>query len=71
VGTLRLVVRGWAHIYVDGQEKGKVPPTNELELPAGKHQLMLVNPARKPYRATVRIRPGQTLEHRVKFSEEP
>lgn len=71
MGTLRLVVRGWGHIYVDGEAKGKVPPTNELELPAGRHELMLVNPARNPYRATVRIKAGQTLEHRVTFAEEP
>jgi serine/threonine-protein kinase len=66
-GTLLLVVRGWADIWVDGQKKGRVPPINELELPAGRHELKLVNPALKPYRAVVTIAPGEKLEHRVSF----
>jgi hypothetical protein len=48
-----------------------VPPNNELELPVGKHKLMLINPALKPYRTTIWIKRGQTLEHHVTFAEEP
>ncbi|HYH97124.1 serine/threonine protein kinase [Hyalangium sp.] len=66
-GTLHLVVRGWADIWVDGKKKGRVPPINELELPPGRHELKLVNPALKPYRALVTITAGETLEHRVVF----
>ena len=66
-GTLRLVVRGWADIWVDGQRKGRVPPINHLDLPAGRHELKLVNPAVKPYHAVVTIPAGGTVEHRVIF----
>jgi serine/threonine-protein kinase len=64
-GTLRLVVRGWADIWVDGEKKGRVPPVNELKLSAGRHELQLINPSLKPYRATITITAGKTLEHRV------
>ncbi|MFL5344714.1 MAG: protein kinase domain-containing protein [Hyalangium sp.] len=64
-GTLRLIVRGWAEIWVDGKDKGRVPPLHELELPAGRHELELVNPALRPYRAFVTITAGETLEHHV------
>jgi serine/threonine-protein kinase len=66
-GTLRLVVRGWADIWVDGEKKGRVPPINELQLSAGRHELQLINPAVKPYRAVITITAGKTLEHRVLF----
>jgi serine/threonine-protein kinase len=66
-GTLRLVVRGWADIWVDGEKKGRVPPINELKLTAGRHELQLINPAVKPYRAIITITAGKTLEHRVLF----
>ena len=36
-----------------GKNKGRVPPINELELSAGRHELELVNPAVRPYRAFV------------------
>jgi predicted Ser/Thr protein kinase len=71
VGTLKLVVRGWAHIYVDGVEKGEVPPIHELELPAGRHELLLVNPGSKPFRKIIKIKAGETLEQRVRFVKEP
>jgi serine/threonine protein kinase len=66
-GVLRLVVRGWADIWVDGEKKGRVPPVNELTLSAGRHELHLINPAVRPYRAIITITAGKTLEHRVLF----
>jgi serine/threonine protein kinase len=66
-GVLRLVVRGWADIWVDGKKMGRLPPVNELTLPAGRHELHLINPAVRPYRAIITITPGKTLEHRVLF----
>jgi hypothetical protein len=44
---------------------GVSPPQNELVLPAGKHQLELLNPRLKPYRAVVTVPAGQTLDHVV------
>jgi serine/threonine-protein kinase len=67
VGTLHLVMRGWADIWVDGEKMGRVPPINELKLPAGRHEVKLINPAVPPYRAIVTITAGKTLEHNVVF----
>ncbi|WP_224245109.1 serine/threonine-protein kinase [Hyalangium gracile] len=67
-GILHINIRGWAMIYVDGKERGRVPPTNDLELPPGRHTLLLVsNPSLQPYQATIDIKSGATLEHNVKF----
>jgi serine/threonine protein kinase len=64
-GTLLLVVRGSATIILDGKPAGTIPPDNELELSAGKHKLMLVNPLSKTYEAIITIKPGATTEHQV------
>jgi serine/threonine-protein kinase len=69
-GTLSLVMRGWANIFVDGKPMGRVPPLNELQLPAGQHELVLINPALRPYKTLVTIKAGQTLEHLVEFQTE-
>jgi serine/threonine-protein kinase len=68
VGKLNLIVKGWAHIYVNNEELGRVPPLSEVELPAGRHNLMLVpHPTLKPYRKVITIKAGETLELPVTF----
>jgi|GEM_PF-5087148 len=66
-GTLRLLLKGWAEIFVDGKKMGRAPPMNRLELPAGKHVLELTNPAMKPYKAIITIPEGETVEHEVRW----
>lgn len=67
-GKLLLTVRGgWAEISVDGKPLGRIPPTNELELPQGRHELKLLNPMTQPYRAFITIKAGQTTEHLATF----
>ncbi|HEX8699864.1 MAG TPA: protein kinase, partial [Myxococcaceae bacterium] len=66
-GTLRLMSRFWADIYVDGQIKGRLPKDNDLELPPGKYQLELRNPAFKPYKATVTITSEERSDHQVNW----
>ncbi|WP_224361745.1 serine/threonine-protein kinase [Hyalangium versicolor] len=67
-GTLHLNIRGWANIFIDEKPMGVVPPLNDLELPAGRHKLELISsPSLRPYRTTVEIKPGETLEQTVKF----
>jgi len=53
----------WAYVYVDGRRLEQPTPLFELELPAGEHQIRLVNPKLgKEKRQTVNIQPGKTLE---------
>jgi serine/threonine-protein kinase len=59
-GTLRILVRPWAKVTVDGKALG-VTPLAPLSLYEGPHQVMLENAdlrARK--RLTVTVRPGKT-----------
>jgi eukaryotic-like serine/threonine-protein kinase len=44
-GELRLLIRPWAKIEVDGREVGVTPLTDPLILTAGDHKVRLVNPA--------------------------
>jgi hypothetical protein len=43
--AFRLSIRPWATVLVDGSMKGVSPPMKRLLLPAGKHQIRLVNPS--------------------------
>jgi len=36
---------GWAHIYIDGQKMGKTAPVRGLPIPAGSHEVRVVNEA--------------------------
>jgi len=70
-GTLHLLVKGWAEVWVDGQKLGRVPPQNRYPLTAGEHELELRNPNRAPYRHKVVIPPNDTLPHTVDFTATP
>ena len=63
-GELRLLVRPWAKIEVDGREVGVTPLNEPLMLSAGDHEVRLTNPdLGKDITRTVHITPeGQTLK---------
>jgi serine/threonine-protein kinase len=70
-GRVRLLVKGWGQLSVDGRLLGQFPapqrfPLNAVELPAGVHTLELVNgPAQKTWRTQVRVEPRSTSEVNV------
>lgn len=65
-GTLRVIVpSGWAEVWVDGVRLGRVPLQHNYILPVGRHELVLRNPAFKPYQQVIEIPPGATLVHRA------
>lgn len=43
-GLIKLTVKPWGTIFVDGISKGVSPPLKKMVLPEGKHQLKIVNP---------------------------
>jgi non-specific serine/threonine protein kinase len=45
MGNVRIAVKPWAQILVDGANKGSSPPLKRLSLPVGRHTLQFVNPA--------------------------
>lgn len=44
MATIRLTIKPWATVLVDGSTKGVSPPLKRIVLPEGKHQIRLVNP---------------------------
>jgi hypothetical protein len=43
VTDLKLVVKPWGTVYVDGVERGVSPPLKHLTLPPGRHTVRVVN----------------------------
>jgi serine/threonine-protein kinase len=67
-GKVRLLVKGWGNLTVDGTLMGQFPaparfPLNAVELPSGTHLVELANgPAQKTWRSLVKVEPGATTE---------
>lgn len=64
-GTLKVVSRPWAEVYVNGEHKGKTPLT--LPLFEGRQTVKLVTEDKRERIQTVRIRPDEESLVRVKF----
>jgi serine/threonine protein kinase len=45
LGTVKLMIKPWGNISVDGVARGPSPPLKRLSLPEGKHQVVIENPA--------------------------
>lgn len=43
-GFVKMNVRPWGTVYVDGNLRGVSPPMKRISLPEGKHQIRVVNP---------------------------
>ncbi|HET8936877.1 MAG TPA: PEGA domain-containing protein, partial [Polyangiales bacterium] len=68
-GILRINSRPWSNIFVDGQPVGHTPQMN-LQLPAGQHQITLINNEMQLRKAiNVMITPGQTTTQTVNLAE--
>lgn len=64
-GTLRLGLKGWADIYVNGVKLGRAPDQNNFTLPAGTYQLRAVNPMCEPLEREITIVAGETTRERL------
>ena len=42
--TIRILIKPWGTVLLDGAEKGVSPPLKKLTVPDGKHQIRIVNP---------------------------
>ncbi len=68
-GTLRINTRPWTSVIVDGQSMGNTPLLN-LRLPAGVHQVKLVNQEFGLEKTmTIKIQPGKTVTRVFDMSE--
>lgn len=71
VGRVELEVSPWAEVYIDGTYRDTTPQARPLILAPGRYELALHHPAFPAYRATLDVRAGETLVHRVRLSEVP
>ncbi|HEV2608806.1 MAG TPA: protein kinase [Noviherbaspirillum sp.] len=64
-GTVRINIKPWGNVFVNGAAKGASPPLKTLTLPEGQHQIKVVNPYYPPWIINVDVRKKSTsnVEH--------
>jgi eukaryotic-like serine/threonine-protein kinase len=67
-GTLKVVTRPWAEVFVDGKSRGYTPRVRELSLSPGPHRLRYVNPLCEPVEEVVQIASGETVTREMTLS---
>jgi hypothetical protein len=55
-----LAVKPWGTVFVDGRSRGTTPPLRRLSLPAGTHEIRIVNPAYPPYTTTLNLKKNES-----------
>ena len=65
-GILRIAISPWGEVEVDGRRVGTSPPLTELNLPAGRHQIVVRNTDLPAHSTTVNVTADQpvTLKHK-------
>jgi serine/threonine-protein kinase len=67
-GRFRLAVTPWARVTIDDKEQG-TSPIPDVELPVGKHLVVLSHPHFRPLRRSFTIRAGETTTLTINLSE--
>ncbi len=68
-GALKLIVRPWADVYIDGKFYETTPIAQPIKLSAGEHRLKLINPLYKPYEEVIVIKPNQVLKKDIELEK--
>jgi len=66
-----LAVKPWGTIFIDGRERGVSPPMKRIMLPAGTHEVRIVNPAYPPYTATLTVKKNDAAALTHNFGAAP
>jgi hypothetical protein len=66
-GTLTLVSKPWARVFIDGKDTGRFTPLSQWALPSGSHQVMLRN---DPQDLTMKFKVTVAAGQDVKVSKE-
>jgi non-specific serine/threonine protein kinase len=66
-GSIRLAVKPWAMVRVDGIEKAVTPPLKLLTLPVGKHVVELVNSGFPPHVLEVEVEKDKRITLSYEF----
>lgn len=67
-GRVTFAVNPWGEVSVDGQHMGVAPPLTHLNLPPGKHTIVISNGDAKPYKKVLNVRSGKAhaIEHQFR-----
>ncbi len=68
-GSLKLVVKPWADVYIDGKFYETTPIAQPIKLSAGQHRLKLINPLCKTYEEVITIKPNQVLKKDIELEK--
>jgi tRNA A-37 threonylcarbamoyl transferase component Bud32 len=66
-GFLRLTVKPWADVYIDGKFYETTPIAEPIKLASGKHTLKLINPSFQPYVQEIEIPVEKMLKKHVEL----
>jgi hypothetical protein len=66
-GFLKLTVKPWADIYIDGKFYETTPIANPIKLSAGKHKIKLVNPSFQTFEQQIVIPSNKMLKKYVEL----
>jgi hypothetical protein len=61
--SVKLLIKPWGTVYVDGVERGVSPPLKRLSLPPGRHTVRVVNPNYRD--RVIRIDAGKSSANRL------
>lgn len=66
--TVRVAVRPWGEVLVNGRSRGVSPPLRELSLPPGRYQVTVRNASAGEHRMTLTVAPGRpaSITHEFK-----
>lgn len=67
-GFLKLTVKPWADVYIDGKFYETTPIANPIKLPAGRHTLKLINPSFKPFEQQIVVPADKMLKKYVELT---
>lgn len=57
--TVRVDIRPWGEVWINGVARGISPPVKEIKLIPGKYQVVVRNADLPPFRMTLEVRPGK------------
>lgn len=67
-GTVKVNIKPWGTVFVDGVSKGVSPPLKRLALPEGKHQIEVVNPNFSAHKVEIQVTKNKTANIEYDFS---
>lgn len=66
-GTVKLAIRPWGEIYVNGSQRGVSPPLKSLSLPPGKYKVEVRNGEFTPYKTSIEVKSGDAVTVHYRF----